>query len=94
MSDDRKKPVWPWIVALLIGLPVLYVASFGPACWSMQVKTSWMPTIAVVYSPVIRIAATAPPWAQRFADWYSGGRLKMLTKELRFMDRSRKAQER
>src|SRR5262245_6608721 len=33
MSDDRKKPLWPWIVALLIGLPVLYVASFGPACW-------------------------------------------------------------
>src|SRR5262245_66586319 len=32
MSDDRK-PFWPWIVALLIGLPVLYVASFGPACW-------------------------------------------------------------
>ena len=32
MSDNRKKPLWPWIVALLIGLPVLYVASFGPAC--------------------------------------------------------------
>ena len=32
MSDDRK-PLWPWIVALLIGLPVVYVASFGPACW-------------------------------------------------------------
>ena len=30
---DRKQPLWPWIVALLIGLPVLYVASFGPACW-------------------------------------------------------------
>jgi hypothetical protein len=33
MDDDRKKPLWPWIAALLIGLPVLYVASFGPACW-------------------------------------------------------------
>src|SRR5262245_58778834 len=31
MSDDRK-PVWPWIAALLTGLPLLYVASFGPAC--------------------------------------------------------------
>jgi hypothetical protein len=30
MSDDRK-PIWPWVVALLIALPVLYVASFGPA---------------------------------------------------------------
>ena len=27
------KSVWPWIAGLLVGLPVLYVASFGPACW-------------------------------------------------------------
>jgi hypothetical protein len=33
MNDDRKKLVWPWIVALLIALPMLYVLSFGPACW-------------------------------------------------------------
>ena len=32
MSDERK-PLWPWIAALLIGLPLLYVVSFGPACW-------------------------------------------------------------
>jgi hypothetical protein len=30
MSDDRKKPLWSWIVALLIGLPVLYALSYGP----------------------------------------------------------------
>jgi hypothetical protein len=30
MSEPRKKPLWPWSVALLIGLPVLYVASSGP----------------------------------------------------------------
>jgi hypothetical protein len=28
---DKRKSLWPWIVALLIGLPVLYVASSGPA---------------------------------------------------------------
>jgi hypothetical protein len=28
--DDRKTPLWLWIVALLIGLPVVYVASSGP----------------------------------------------------------------
>ena len=32
MNSAGKKPLWPWIVAVLIGLPVLYVASFGPAC--------------------------------------------------------------
>jgi hypothetical protein len=29
MSDDRKKTFWPWIVALLIGLPVLYVGAYA-----------------------------------------------------------------
>jgi hypothetical protein len=31
--NDRKRPLWPLVTAALIGLPVLYVASFGPACW-------------------------------------------------------------
>ena len=34
MSEQQKKPhVWHWATALLIGLPVLYVASFGPVSW-------------------------------------------------------------
>ena len=33
MTERKKRAVWPWAVALLIGLPVLYMASFGPACW-------------------------------------------------------------
>src|SRR5262245_19380213 len=37
MGEERKKAgFWPRVVALLIGLPVLYVASFGPACWDVM----------------------------------------------------------
>ncbi len=25
----RKKPLWPWIVAVLIGLPMLYILGLG-----------------------------------------------------------------
>ena len=32
MSESRKKPLWPWVMAVF-GLPVLYVLSSGPACW-------------------------------------------------------------
>jgi hypothetical protein len=39
MSDDRKKPFWPWIVILLIGLSVLYAASSGPLSW---MRRSWL----------------------------------------------------
>ena len=34
MNDERKTAgTCPWIVALIIGLPMLYIASFWPACW-------------------------------------------------------------
>src|SRR5690242_17135774 len=38
MSEDHK-PDWPWIVALLIGLPGLYAASSGPLSW---MRRSWL----------------------------------------------------
>src|SRR5262249_16584066 len=40
MSDERKS-VWPWIKAVVVGLPVLYVASFGPACWLTAQQQGW-----------------------------------------------------
>ena len=59
MSEERK-PLWPWIVALLIGLPVLYVASFGPACliWGQRICDS--PALLTVYLPCIRAVESGP----------------------------------
>ena len=53
MSDDHKKPVWPWIVALLIGLPVLYVASFGPACWLVERRILPPRATGIVFRPLL-----------------------------------------
>jgi hypothetical protein len=48
MSDEQKKTgVSPWIVALLIGLPVTYVASFGLACWLACRTGASLPTFYV-----------------------------------------------
>jgi len=55
MSDDRK-PVWPWIVVLLIGLPVMYLASFGPACWVSLRTDAWGRLVGAVYYPVFWMA--------------------------------------
>ena len=61
MSDDRKKPIWPWIAVLLIGLPVLYVASFGPACWiAFRIERGGLPAPFIAYEPV-RLACKAMP---------------------------------
>src|SRR5262249_39049162 len=61
MSDDRKKPVWQLIVALLIGLPVLYVASFGPACWAVANGKIAARPVARVYWPVLRLVRDSGP---------------------------------
>jgi hypothetical protein len=51
--DDERRPLWPWIAALLIGLPALYVLSFGPACWISSRKDSGASMIPVVYAPIV-----------------------------------------
>jgi hypothetical protein len=59
MGDERK-PLWPWIVALLIGLPVLYVVSFGPACWVSSQSQVGGELVSVAYQPILRIALSTP----------------------------------
>jgi hypothetical protein len=54
MSDNRKTSVWPRITTLLAGVPVLYVLSFGPACWLVaRDKIPFAPVVAV-YRPISR----------------------------------------
>jgi hypothetical protein len=72
MSEDGKKPLWPWIAALLIGLPVLYVASFGPACWLIATEdhVAGPSDVMVVYWPLGRAAwSWNGPWTGRVAIW-------------------------
>jgi hypothetical protein len=94
MSDDRKRLLWPWIAALLIALPVLYVASFGPACWWLS--TDEIPKISLdpgqpydmprglaphapqVYWPLGWMAAHAPRPISRVIFWYATAGGKQL----------------
>ncbi len=71
MSDDRKRHRWAWIVALLIELPVLYVASFGPACWWLATTPPGGRTAVAprVYWPLGRLAGTQR-WLGDAIFWY------------------------
>jgi hypothetical protein len=72
MSDERKA-VWPWIVALLIGLPVLYVASFGPACWLVERGVLPLRTTAMVFRPLLVATVRGrPPIVPTALRWYAG----------------------
>ena len=62
MTDDRK-PLWPWIAALLIGLPLLYVASFGPVNWIRYPKgSSSGSAVATFYRPLRFAMYAGPSW--------------------------------
>ena len=67
MSDDRKRPLWPWIVVLLFGLPVLYVLSMWPLLWlwSRDMIPNWShPAIPAYIIPMNYVLTRAPKPAQ------------------------------
>jgi hypothetical protein len=68
---EVRKPVWPSIVAFLIGLPVLYVASFGPACWVTSHATVGIPVVNVVYLPMMWTYDVSPESGRKAIMWYS-----------------------
>jgi hypothetical protein len=49
-----------WIVGLLIGLPVGYVAIFGPACWAVGRRALPVETTALFYDPLLRLTLWPP----------------------------------
>ncbi len=61
MSDDSERPLWTWIAAVLIGLPVLYVASFGPACWLEDRALVPIGFVDSSYKPLVFVLARYCP---------------------------------
>ncbi len=54
MSKERKVPGWAaWAVVLVVGLPFLYVASFGPVCWLIAKDALPLRPAVNAYRPLI-----------------------------------------
>jgi hypothetical protein len=68
---EERKPLWPWIVAVLTGLPVLYVASFGPACWIVSHANLSGKIATVPYRPMIWSWQYGPEFLSRTIYRYS-----------------------
>jgi hypothetical protein len=60
MSDERKSRLRRWITIPLIGIPLLYVASFGPACWFGD-RSERVLLVSRAYFPIGWVATRA--WA-------------------------------
>jgi len=70
MSEERK-PLWLWIVALMMAPPVLYVASFGPACWITSRSSPSGDWLLVAYRPLMWTMEDGPAPASDAIVWYS-----------------------
>jgi hypothetical protein len=61
MNGDRNKPgVAFWATVVVVGLPLLYVLSFGPACWLAIRRPSLAAIVGRAYSPLTRLAWLCP----------------------------------
>jgi hypothetical protein len=68
----RKKPGWAfWLIVALIGLPVLYVASFGPACWITSRCDLSPARLAAAYRPMMWVMGNGPGPLSDALVWYS-----------------------
>jgi len=70
MSDRKPRPLWPLLTAALIGLPVLYVASFGPACWLLGRDLCDTRLITVGYAPILSVYSNGPMSIRKGIWWY------------------------
>jgi len=70
MSEERK-PVLPWIAALLVAMPVLHVASFGPACWITSRTGFYSARLPRIYRPIIWVRDNGPEFLGDGFDRYS-----------------------
>jgi hypothetical protein len=49
---NRRERWAKWTLAAVVGLPVLYAASFGPACWAYSRDSDWGEH-DFIYAPVL-----------------------------------------
>jgi hypothetical protein len=77
--DERKKHGWPfWYAAAAIVLPVLYVASSGPAYWlgTRMVFAGWISDqmftekFDLFYRPIVRSGHYVPRPVFNALSWY------------------------
>lgn len=66
-----KRTAW----ALAFGLPVLYVASFGPACWISSYvldegDDSEARTVSTIYEPILCLSWRGPSLVKESLTWY------------------------
>jgi hypothetical protein len=73
MTPDRKKPGVAFWATAAVTVALLYVASFGPACWISSRAGIGQKIVAIVYRPILwnlSLSEESTP-IDRSIKWYS-----------------------
>jgi hypothetical protein len=68
---NRRERWAKWTLAMVIGVPVLYVASFGPACWILSWTNLRIDGEESFYAPMIRLWNVGPSRKSEVLHWYA-----------------------
>jgi|SRR5579863_7731078 len=69
---NRRERWAKWMLAVNIGTPVLYLASFGPACRLVRHEQLSARTAAHAYRPLLSGSKSGPDWLLCAVMWYGG----------------------
>jgi hypothetical protein len=58
MSQEPKPSGALWATILVLGIPLFYCLSFGPACWLVTREKLPLRTMASIYRPLVRAATS------------------------------------
>ncbi|HLJ10213.1 MAG TPA: hypothetical protein VKU82_03440 [Planctomycetaceae bacterium] len=67
---NRRDRWAKWSLAATVGLPVLYVLGFGPACWASSRLQSSGKVVSAIYWPIIPMMWQGPPAVQEALQQY------------------------
>jgi ABC-type Fe3+ transport system permease subunit len=69
---NRRERWARWALALVVGLPVLYVASFGPACWIVAHRRQGGEFVCAFYRPLWTAIFYQDNVISHSIGWYAG----------------------
>jgi len=86
---NRRERWAKWRLSVVVALPVLYLASFGPACWLRGRDLMSWERFALCYRPII-FADQAGPMNEavlEIAMWCGGGEAASSVVEIRIVEK-------
>ncbi len=69
---NRRERWAKWMLAAVVAVPAVYIASFGPACWITSRTSRGTSAIGIIYKPITQaLSPNDDTVISRLINWYS-----------------------